>query len=139
MTAEQGNPLSEARAEVAYAAAFCAAGRLQCCNGGAAAIGQVLTTDARGRKFTITGSTSVGKLLAARCAGTVERVSLELGGNAPFIVSDDADLGDAVAAPPSFEIPAKPAFVPIASIFRSQVGRTRGHLRHGPPRPSERS
>ncbi len=60
------------------------------------AVGEVLTTDPRVRKFTFTGSTRVGKLLAARCMDTVKRVSLELGGNAPFIVFDDADLGRAV-------------------------------------------
>ncbi len=60
------------------------------------AIGAVLTTDPRVRKFTFTGSTGVGKMLAARCMGTVKRVSLELGGNAPFIVFDDADLDSAV-------------------------------------------
>jgi succinate-semialdehyde dehydrogenase/glutarate-semialdehyde dehydrogenase len=47
-------------------------------------------------KFTFTGSTPVGKMLAAACMGTVKRVSLELGGNAPFIVFDDADLEAAV-------------------------------------------
>ena len=47
-------------------------------------------------KFTFTGSTAVGKRLAAACMGTVKRVSLELGGNAPFIVFDDADLEAAV-------------------------------------------
>ncbi len=65
--------------------------------GEAAAIGDVLTQDPRVRKFTFTGSTPVGKMLAAKCAGTVKRVSLELGGNAPFIVFDDADLEAAVA------------------------------------------
>ena len=60
------------------------------------AIGEVLTTDPRVGKFTFTGSTAVGKLLAAACAGTVKKVSLELGGNAPFIVFDDADLDAAV-------------------------------------------
>ncbi|WP_334164010.1 NAD-dependent succinate-semialdehyde dehydrogenase [Phenylobacterium sp.] len=65
--------------------------------GDAPAIGEVLTTDPRVRKFTFTGSTPVGKLLAARCAATVKRVSLELGGNAPFLVFDDADLDKAVA------------------------------------------
>jgi len=60
------------------------------------AIGEVLTGDPRIAKFTFTGSTPVGKLLAARCMGTVKRVSLELGGNAPFIVLDDADLDRAV-------------------------------------------
>ncbi|MCR5880673.1 NAD-dependent succinate-semialdehyde dehydrogenase [Phenylobacterium sp. J367] len=65
--------------------------------GDAPEIGDVLTTDPRVRKFTFTGSTPVGKMLAARCAGTVKRVSLELGGNAPFLVFDDADLDKAVA------------------------------------------
>jgi succinate-semialdehyde dehydrogenase/glutarate-semialdehyde dehydrogenase len=60
------------------------------------AIGEVLTGDPRVAKFTFTGSTPVGKMLAAACTGTVKRVSLELGGNAPFIVFDDADLDAAV-------------------------------------------
>ncbi len=64
--------------------------------GAPGAIGEVLTQDARVRKFTFTGSTAIGKMLAARCMGTVKRVSLELGGNAPFIVFDDADLDLAV-------------------------------------------
>ena len=64
--------------------------------GDAARIGEVLTGDKRVRKFSFTGSTAVGKLLAARCMETVKRVSLELGGNAPFIVFDDADLEAAV-------------------------------------------
>jgi succinate-semialdehyde dehydrogenase / glutarate-semialdehyde dehydrogenase len=65
--------------------------------GEAEPIGRVLTEDPRIRKFTFTGSTPVGKKLAAQCAGTVKRVSLELGGNAPFLVFDDADLDAAVA------------------------------------------
>ena len=72
-------------------------GVLNIITGDAPAIGEVLTTDPRVAKFTFTGSTPVGKLLAAKCAGTVKRVSLELGGNAPFIVFDDADLDKAVA------------------------------------------
>ncbi|MCE2728428.1 MAG: NAD-dependent succinate-semialdehyde dehydrogenase [Sphingomonadaceae bacterium] len=64
--------------------------------GDAAPIGDVLTDDTRVRKFTFTGSTAVGKMLAARCMDTVKRVSLELGGNAPFIIFDDADLDKAV-------------------------------------------
>src|SRR5690606_29633540 len=48
-------------------------------------------------KLSFTGSTEVGKLLMRQCAGTVKRLSLELGGNAPFIVFDDADLDAAVA------------------------------------------
>ncbi len=73
------------------------AGVLNVVTGTAAPIGEVLTSDPRVRKFTFTGSTRVGKILAARCADTVKRVSLELGGNAPFIVFDDADLEAAVA------------------------------------------
>jgi succinate-semialdehyde dehydrogenase/glutarate-semialdehyde dehydrogenase len=64
--------------------------------GDPAPIGDVLTSDPRVAKFTFTGSTAVGKMLAARCMATVKRVSLELGGNAPFIVFDDADLDAAV-------------------------------------------
>jgi len=61
-----------------------------------AAVGDVLTTDPRVRKFSFTGSTAVGKKLLAQCAGTVKKASMELGGNAPFIVFDDADLDAAV-------------------------------------------
>src|SRR5690242_10883002 len=64
--------------------------------GSAAAIGKELTTNPIVRKFTFTGSTEVGKQLMAQCASTVKKVSLELGGNAPFIVFDDADLDSAV-------------------------------------------
>ncbi|HGJ5854379.1 NAD-dependent succinate-semialdehyde dehydrogenase [Arsenophonus nasoniae] len=59
-------------------------------------IGSVMTESPIVRKLTFTGSTQVGKLLMAQCANTVKKVSLELGGNAPFIVFDDADLEAAV-------------------------------------------
>lgn len=59
-------------------------------------IGAELTGNALVRKLTFTGSTAIGKMLAAQCAATVKRLSLELGGNAPFIVFDDADLDAAV-------------------------------------------
>ncbi|NVK87943.1 MAG: NAD-dependent succinate-semialdehyde dehydrogenase [Gammaproteobacteria bacterium] len=62
----------------------------------AKAIGEQLTTHPDIAKFSFTGSTHVGKQLLAQCASTVKRVSLELGGNAPFIVFDDADLEAAV-------------------------------------------
>ncbi len=62
----------------------------------AAAIGTVLTGDARVRKLSFTGSTPVGKLLMAQSAQHMQKVSLELGGNAPFIIFDDADLDAAV-------------------------------------------
>ncbi|ESQ77376.1 NAD-dependent succinate-semialdehyde dehydrogenase [Asticcacaulis sp. YBE204] len=60
-------------------------------------IGAVLTSDARVKKFSFTGSTPVGKKLYAQCATTVKKISLELGGNAPVVVFDDADLDLAVA------------------------------------------
>ncbi len=60
-------------------------------------IGGELTSNPVVRKLSFTGSTEIGKLLMAQCAGTVKKVSLELGGNAPFIVFDDADLDAAVA------------------------------------------
>ena len=60
------------------------------------AIGAELTSSPVVRKLSFTGSTEVGKLLMAQCAGTVKKLSLELGGNAPFIVFDDADLDAAV-------------------------------------------
>ena len=59
-------------------------------------IGRELTSNPTVRKLTFTGSTAVGKLLMAQCAGTMKRMSMELGGNAPFIVFDDADLDAAV-------------------------------------------
>jgi succinate-semialdehyde dehydrogenase / glutarate-semialdehyde dehydrogenase len=60
-------------------------------------VGEVLTTDPRVRLVTFTGSTVVGKILMLQAAGTVKKLALELGGNAPFIVFDDADLDRAVA------------------------------------------
>ena len=59
-------------------------------------IGREMTSNPLVRKLGFTGSTEVGKLLMAQCAGQVKKVSLELGGNAPFIVFDDADLDAAV-------------------------------------------
>ena len=64
--------------------------------GSAANIGGEMTSNPTVRKLTFTGSTEVGKKLMAQCAGTVKKLSLELGGNAPFIVFDDADLDAAV-------------------------------------------
>jgi succinate-semialdehyde dehydrogenase/glutarate-semialdehyde dehydrogenase len=66
--------------------------------GDAALIGSQLTSHPLVRKLTFTGSTAVGKLLMAQCAPTVKRISLELGGHAPFIVFNDANLEEAVAA-----------------------------------------
>src|SRR5688572_24221412 len=73
------------------------AGVFSVVTGDAAAIGGEFTGNPLVRKLTFTGSTAIGKLLMKQCAGTVKKVGLELGGNAPFIVLDDADLDAAVA------------------------------------------
>ncbi|WP_448203161.1 NADP-dependent succinate-semialdehyde dehydrogenase [Azospirillum sp. sgz302134] len=72
------------------------AGILSVVTGSARAIGGEMTGNPIVRKLSFTGSTEIGKELMAQCAGTVKKVSLELGGNAPFIVFDDADLDEAV-------------------------------------------
>src|SRR5262245_17312125 len=71
-------------------------GVLNIVTGAAKDIGAELTENSAVRKLSFTGSTETGKLLMAQCAGTVKKLSLELGGNAPFIVFDDADLDAAV-------------------------------------------
>lgn len=71
-------------------------GVLNVITGPAAPIAQVLTQSPLVRKFSFTGSTDIGRQLMQACASTVKKVSLELGGNAPFIVLDDADLDAAV-------------------------------------------
>jgi len=60
------------------------------------AIGKVLTQHPDVAKFSFTGSTAVGRVLMAQCATTVKKISLELGGNAPYIVFDDADIAEAI-------------------------------------------
>jgi succinate-semialdehyde dehydrogenase/glutarate-semialdehyde dehydrogenase len=60
-------------------------------------VGKILTGDSRIAKFSFTGSTPVGKILLKQCAATVKKTTMELGGNAPFIVFDDADIDDAIA------------------------------------------
>ncbi len=64
--------------------------------GAAEQIGGEMTSNPAVRKLTFTGSTAIGKKLMAQCAGTLKKISLELGGNAPFIVFDDANLDAAV-------------------------------------------
>ena len=71
-------------------------GVLSCVTGSATEIGAEMTSSPIVRKLSFTGSTEIGKVLMAQCAGTVKKLSLELGGNAPFIVFDDADLDQAV-------------------------------------------
>jgi succinate-semialdehyde dehydrogenase/glutarate-semialdehyde dehydrogenase len=71
-------------------------GVFSCVTGGAKEIGGEITSNSIVRKVTFTGSTEIGKLLMAQCAGTVKKTSMELGGNAPFIVFDDADIDAAI-------------------------------------------
>jgi succinate-semialdehyde dehydrogenase/glutarate-semialdehyde dehydrogenase len=90
-------PLSAlALAELAARAGI-PAGVFSVVTGTAATIGAALSGNPLVRKLSFTGSTAVGKQLLAACAGTVKKVSMELGGNAPFIVFDDADIDSAVA------------------------------------------
>ncbi|MDH4319297.1 MAG: NAD-dependent succinate-semialdehyde dehydrogenase, partial [Desulfobulbaceae bacterium] len=72
------------------------AGVLNVLTGQAREIGAELTSSPIVRKLSFTGSTAVGKLLMQQCASTVKKVSMELGGHAPFIVFDDADIDEAV-------------------------------------------
>ncbi len=72
------------------------AGTINIVTGSAGVIGGELSSNPIVRKLTFTGSTEIGKILMAQCAGTIKKVSLELGGNAPFVVFDDADLDAAV-------------------------------------------
>ena len=68
------------------------AGVIQVVTGKSSVIGDILTGDARIHKLSFTGSTEVGRTLMAQCAPTIKKLSLELGGNAPFIVFEDANL-----------------------------------------------
>ncbi len=84
-----------ALAELAHQAGI-PKGVLNVITGSASVQGKELTSNPIVRKLSFTGSTEIGKKLMEQCAGTVKKVSLELGGNAPFIVFDDADLDAAV-------------------------------------------
>lgn len=89
-------PLSAfAMAELAERAGV-PAGVINVVAGGSAAIGAELTGNPTVRKLTFTGSTPVGKMLQSECAKTMKKTSMELGGNAPFIVFEDADLDAAI-------------------------------------------
>ena len=72
------------------------AGVFNVVTGPSSAVGGELTSNPIVRKLSFTGSTAVGKILLEQCAGTVKKVSMELGGNSPFIVFDDADVDAAV-------------------------------------------
>ncbi|MCY4157252.1 MAG: NAD-dependent succinate-semialdehyde dehydrogenase [Gammaproteobacteria bacterium] len=93
----EDTPLSAlAMAELADRAGF-PAGCFNVVVGAPEQIGPELTGSPLVRKVSFTGSTEVGRLLEAQCAPTLKRTTMELGGNAPFIVFDDADLDDAIA------------------------------------------
>jgi succinate-semialdehyde dehydrogenase/glutarate-semialdehyde dehydrogenase len=90
-------PYSALAAAVLAERAGVPAGVLNIVTGDSAAIGGEMTSNPSVRKVTFTGSTAIGKKLMAQCAATMKKISLELGGNAPFIVFADADLDAAVA------------------------------------------
>ncbi|MBU6488017.1 MAG: NAD-dependent succinate-semialdehyde dehydrogenase [Burkholderiales bacterium] len=92
----EATPLSALALAVLAERAGVPAGVLSVVTGEPKAIGAEMTSNALVRKLSFTGSTGVGRLLMQQCAPTVKKVSLELGGNAPFIVFDDADLDAAV-------------------------------------------
>ena len=94
--AEQTPFTALALAELARQAGF-PPGVFNVLTGDPVAIGGVLTGSPIVRKLSFTGSTEIGRLLMAQCAPTIKKLSLELGGNAPFIVFDDADIDAAVA------------------------------------------
>jgi len=71
-------------------------GTLNVITGKASEIGEELASNPIVRKLSFTGSTEIGKILLQKCSGTVKKVSMELGGHAPFIVFDDANIDDAV-------------------------------------------
>jgi succinate-semialdehyde dehydrogenase/glutarate-semialdehyde dehydrogenase len=89
-------PLSAFAMAVLAERAGVPAGVLNVVCGASSAIGSELTGNPIVRKLTFTGSTPVGKMLEAQCAATMKKTSMELGGNAPFIVFDDADIDSAV-------------------------------------------
>ena len=89
-------PLSAFALAVLAELAGIPAGVFNIVSGDPVAIGAVLTGSSTVRKLSFTGSTRTGKLLARQCSDTLKKLSLELGGNAPFIVFDDADIGAAV-------------------------------------------
>jgi succinate-semialdehyde dehydrogenase/glutarate-semialdehyde dehydrogenase len=89
-------PLSAFAMAVLAERAGVPAGVLNVVAGSSSDIGGELTANPTVRKLTFTGSTPVGKMLQAQCAGTVKKTSMELGGNAPFIVFEDADIDAAI-------------------------------------------
>jgi len=92
----EATPLSALALAVLAERAGVPAGVFSVVTGNARAIGGEMTSNPTVRKLSFTGSTEIGRLLMEQCAPTIKKLSLELGGNAPFIVFDDADLDAAV-------------------------------------------
>lgn len=103
------------------------AGVFQVVTGSSREIGAALCESEVVRKLSFTGSTEVGRTLMEQCAPTIKKLSLELGGNAPFIVFDDADLDRAIDGilASSTATPARPAYAPTASTCRPASTRKR--------------
>ncbi len=97
------------------------AGVFNVVTGSAGAVGGELTSNPLVRKLSFTGSTEIGRQLMEQCAKDIKKVSLELGGNAPFIVFDDADLDKAVEGRwrRSSATPGRPASAPTACTSRT--------------------
>jgi succinate-semialdehyde dehydrogenase/glutarate-semialdehyde dehydrogenase len=97
--------------------------------GSAMAIGGEMTSNPKVRKATFTGATAIGKKLMAQCAGTIKKLSLELGGNAPFTGFADADLDAAVEGTMAskYRIPARP--VSARTVSMSKRASTKPLLR----------
>jgi succinate-semialdehyde dehydrogenase/glutarate-semialdehyde dehydrogenase len=100
----------------------------------ASAVGKEMCENDKVRKLTFTGSTNVGKILMRQAADQVLKLGLELGGNAPFIVFDDADLDAAVegAMVSKYRNNARPAFAPTGSMYRP--GCTTPSPKSSPPK-----
>jgi succinate-semialdehyde dehydrogenase/glutarate-semialdehyde dehydrogenase len=98
-------------------------------------IGGELTSNPTSSKITFTGSTEVGKLLMEQCAKTMKKVSLELGGNAPFIVFDDADLDRAVEGAIAAKYRNAGQTCVCANRFLVQDGIYDAFASGSPPRP----
>ena len=127
-------PLSAfAMAELAERAGI-PAGVINVLAGRTGAIGDELTSNPIVRKLTFTGSTEVGKKLVADCAETMKRTSMELGGNAPFIVFDDADLDAAVQGDARQQVPQRRPDLRLRQPHPGAGQRHGGVLRESWPR-----
>jgi succinate-semialdehyde dehydrogenase/glutarate-semialdehyde dehydrogenase len=93
--------------------------------GASATIGEAMFDDDRVRKLSFTGSTGVGRLLMSQASKNLLRLSLELGGHAPFIVFDDADLDVAVPCGGRVQVPQRGADLHLREPILCAAGRCR--------------